>query len=117
MKKEPLVKIFDYTEGDLKAKTERLDCEADEAFRIRRINAEHEAEEKRKRTDYWNRTVSKEINRIRFLLDQPKMSGFLKMDMNTGKAKSVKKGEFTPLIIDHSDPSYADGEIVDPKKR
>ena len=116
MKKEALVKVLDYTEGELKAETERLDTEIKEAFRIARINAEHEAEEKRKRKEVWNRKVSREINRIRFLLDQPTMSGFRKLDLKTGKAKSVKQGEFRPLIIDHSDPSYADGDIVDPRK-
>jgi hypothetical protein len=116
MKKEPLVKIINYAEGELKAETERRDREIDEAFRIKRINAEQEAEEKRKRNELWNRNVSREINRIRFLLDKPKMSGFMKLDLKSGKAKSVKQNEFRPLIIDHSDPSYADGDIVDPRK-
>ena len=116
MKKEPLVKIINYAEGDLKTETERLDTEIQEAFRTKRISAEAEAEEKRKRNESWNRNVSREINRIRFLLDKPKMSGFMKLDLKSGKAEAVKQDEFKPLIIDHSDPSYADGDIVDPRK-
>ena len=116
MKKEANIKVIDFTTPEAQAEQKRLDREIQEAFRTKRISAEAEAEEKRKRNESWNRNVSREINRIRFLLDKPKMSGFMKLDLKSGKAEAVKQDEFKPLIIDHSDPSYADGDIVDPRK-
>jgi predicted phage gp36 major capsid-like protein len=115
--KSERVMVMDYTKGELKAETEKMDREIEEANRHARINAEREAKQKRELEESQNRKVLREINRLRMHLDKPTMSGFVAMNMKSGKTRKVKQGEFKPLVIDYSDPSLEDGDLVVPEQK
>jgi cell division septum initiation protein DivIVA len=116
MKKEALVKVTDYTKGELLEETERLDREIQQANRIARINAERIAKERREQHEAERKRITREINAFRYHLGKPILQGIVKVNMKSGKARSVKQGEINPMRIDHSSPSYADGDIVLPEK-
>ena len=57
------------------------------------------------------------MNKIKMRMNKPVVDGFIIINMRTGKTRKPRQGEFRPLIIDYSDPSYEDGDIVKPDKR
>jgi hypothetical protein len=50
-------------------------------------------------------------------LYKPDLKGFVAISLRSGKIRKIKVGEFKPLIVDHSDPSPEDGDIILPKKK
>lgn len=59
----------------------------------------------------------REMNLLRFKLNKPDMSGFIAVNLKTGKTRKPKVGEFNPLVIDYSDPSPMDGDLVMPERK
>lgn len=57
----------------------------------------------------------REMNLLKAKLNKPTMSGFIVVNLRTGKTRKLKVGEFRPLVIDYSDPSAEDGDIVKPR--
>lgn len=125
-KKSERVKVIDYTKGELKEQTERMDREIEEANRLAMIEAEREAKEKELQ-DARDREKFKELNLlppkggypqqgVKAQLNKPTMSGFLKLNLKSGKTQKVRQGEFNPMAIDLGDPSFEDGDIVKPER-
>ena len=115
MKKEVRIKAIDYTQGELLAETERLDAKREEVKQQVRSVRERKRAEKTER-EAKRRKLERQKNILEFQLSKPVMSGFVAMNMKSGKTRKVKKGEVEPMKIDHSDPSFADGDIVKHKK-
>jgi hypothetical protein len=113
--KSERVKVIDYTKGELKEQTERMDREIEEANRLARVEAERQAKEKELEKEQ-NREGDREMNLIKMRMNKPTMSGFLKLNLKSGKTQKVKQGEFNPMLIDLSDPSFEDGDIVKPER-
>jgi hypothetical protein len=109
--------ILDYTKGELKEKTERLDREIEESRRLARIKAEREAKEKRELEEVQNSKVLMEMNLLKVHLNKPVLSSFVSMNMKSGKTRNVRQGEFRPLTIDYSDPSPLDGDLILPERK
>jgi hypothetical protein len=56
------------------------------------------------------------VNMIKLRLSKPVMDGYIVVNLKTGKTRKLRQGEFRPMVIDCSDPSFEDGDIVQPKK-
>ncbi len=56
--------------------------------------------------------IEREMNLLKTKLNKPNMAGFVAMSLKTGKSRKLKIGEFRPLVIDDSDPSLEDGDVV-----
>jgi hypothetical protein len=61
--------------------------------------------------------IEKEMNVIKAKLNKPDLSGFIVINLRTGKTRKPKVGEFRPLLIDYSDPSPMDGDLILPEER
>ena len=55
------------------------------------------------------------MNMVKMKMNKPTMSGIV-INLNTGRIRKPKVGEVGLLIIDHSDPTLADGDLVIPKR-
>lgn len=55
------------------------------------------------------------VNMTMMQMKKPCMQGII-VNLNTGKVRKPRVGEVGLLIIDHSDPSLADGDLVIPKR-
>lgn len=60
--------------------------------------------------------IEREMNLLKVKLNKPTMSGFVVINLKTGKARKPKVGEFRPLVIDHSDLSLEDVDLVMPNR-
>jgi hypothetical protein len=69
--------------------------------------------------DWTNKEKEKvrEMNLLKAKLNKPDLNGFVAINLRTGKTRKVKQGEFRPLVIDYSDPSLEDGDLVLPDKK
>jgi len=56
----------------------------------------------------------REMSILRMKLNKPTMSGII-VNLRTGRTRKPKVGEVGLTIIDHSDPSLEDGDLVLPK--
>jgi hypothetical protein len=57
------------------------------------------------------------MNMIKMRMNKPVLDGFVVVNMRTGKTRKVKVGEFKPLVIDYSDPSPMDDDLVLPERK
>jgi hypothetical protein len=55
-------------------------------------------------------------NMIKLRLSKPVVEGFIVVNLKTGKTRKLRRGEFRPMVIDYSDPSFEDGDIVKPER-